>query len=195
MSDDKLKYSERFKSIYAEHFYKVKYFAVQYLGDEDEAENVAQEVFVSFWENIEKIDFNKNILAYLLTSARNKSLNVISKESYHKRYMNDSIKSHQRKINYRLLKENVTSNVLKREIEAILVEAFKEMPENVRETFIICKLKGFKQREAAGMLGVSEKTIEQRMKKAMVILRKEFKEYLPFFLLFFEFGLYIYNRL
>ena len=93
------------------------------------------------------------------------------------------------------MKENVTSNVLKREIEAILVEAFKEMPENVRETFIICKLKGFKKREAAGMLGVSEKTIEQRMKKAMVILRKEFKEYLPFFLLFFEFGLYIYNRL
>lgn len=193
MSDDKLKYRERFKSIYTEHFYKVKYFAVQYLEDEIEAENVAQEVFVSFWENIERVDFNKNVLAYLLTSARNKSLNLLSKESYHKKYMSDSIKSHQHKINYRLLKENVTSNVLKREIEAILVEAFKEMPDNVRDTFIMCKLKGFKQREVAIILGISEKTVEQRMKRAMMVIRREFKDYLPFLFLFFKIGLYIYK--
>lgn len=193
MSDDKLKYRERFNSIYTEHFYKVKYFAVQYLEDEIEAENVAQEVFVSFWENIERVDFNKNVLAYLLTSARNKSLNILSKENYHKKYMSDSIKSHQHKINYRLLKENVTSNVLKREIEAILVEAFKEMPENVKETFVMCKLKGFKQREVAIILGISEKTVEQRMKRAMMVIRREFKDYLPFLFLFFKIGLYIYK--
>lgn len=193
MSDDKVIYREKFKSIYAGYYYKVKYFAVQYLGDEDEAENVAQEVFVSFWENIERVDFNKNVLAYLLTSARNKSLNILSKESYHKKYMNDSIKSHQHKINCRLLKENVTSNVLKREIETILVEAFKEMPENVKETFVMCKLKGFKQREVAIILGISEKTVEQRMKRAMMVIRREFKDYLPFLFLFFKIGLYIYK--
>ena len=60
------------------------------------------------------------------------------------------------------------------------------MPQYVKETFVMCKLKGFKQREVAIILGISEKTVEQRMKRAMMVIRREFKDYLPFLFLFFK---------
>lgn len=193
MSDREAKYKVLFEKFYTDHYSKVKYFAMQYLNDEEDACNVAQEVFVSFWMNIENVDFNKNILAYLLTAAKNKSLNILSKESYRNKYKSDVIKDYYQTINQKLLKDNVTSNIFGKEIEGILQKAFEQMPQYVKETFVMCKLKGFKQREVAIILGISEKTVEQRMKRAMMVIRREFKDYLPFLFLFFKIGLYIYK--
>ena len=153
----------------------------------------AAEVFASFWVNIENVDFNKNILAYLLTAAKNKSLNILSRESYKNKYRSDVINDYYQTINQKLLKDNVTSNIFGKEIEVILQKAFEQMPQYVKETFVMCKLKGFKQREVAIILGISEKTVEQRMKRAMMVIRREFKDYLPFLFLFFKIGLYIYK--
>ena len=143
--------------------------------------------------NIENVDFNKNILAYLLTAAKNKSLNILSRESYKNKYRSDVINDYYQTINQKLLKDNVTSNIFGKEIEVILQKAFEQMPQYVKETFVMCKLKGFKQREVAIILGISEKTVEQRMKRAMMVIRREFKDYLPFLFLFFKIGLYIYK--
>lgn len=185
MKNDNEKYIQLFKKTYTEHYYKVKYFAGQYLNDEIDAESVAQDVFVSFWENIERIDFSANVLSYLFTSARNKALNMISKESYRLKYSKDAKSALLNDIGARLLSDEATEKIIKCETEEILVKAMKKMKTEVRDTFILCKIKGYKLKETAEIQNISEKTVELRIKKAMLVLRKMFSEYLYFLFLFF----------
>lgn len=191
MVKDNDKFRELFERSYSEHFYKVKYFARQYLNDDENANNVAQDVFLSFWENIQNIDENGNILSYLLTTAKNKSLNILSKESYRQKYANDAKYRMISEINLSLLKEDVTTHLLSVDVYKILSKAFDKMQDAVRNTFVLCKLQRYKQKKAASILNVSEKTIEVRLKKAMIIIRKEFSHYVPLLVLFFIFHLYI----
>ncbi len=180
-------YNDVFEQTYVSYYNKVKYFTLQYLSDPEIANCVTQDVFVSFWVNIEKIDFSKSVLPYLLTSAKNKALNILSHEFYKKRYQNDLSLKYIHEINYSLLKDDTTSRILQKEIVEILSESFEEMHPNVKQTFLMCKVKGFKQKEVADLLGISQKTVEQRIKKAMMVIRKRFKDYLPFLFLFFEY--------
>jgi len=46
------------------------------------------------------------------------------------------------------------------------------------------RFQGFKNREIAAMLNLSEKTVENQITKALHILRIELKDYLPLLVLF-----------
>ena len=168
-----------FEELYMTHYYKVLHFAFQYLNDAILAENVVQEVFTSLWKNIDHIDINRNVVSYLLTSAKHKALNILSKENYRTKYANFTKQQLINKINMELLQDDVSSEILQMEISNLLSDSYKQMPQKVRETFIMCRIKGYKHKEAAQILGVSEKTIEFRISKAMMIIRKTFRDYLP----------------
>jgi RNA polymerase sigma-70 factor (ECF subfamily) len=138
------------------------------LRDGHLAEEVVQEVFVKLYERARKIRIEASLEAYLYRSVYNESLNH---------------KKHQK------VKENYRKFILHRndqgapppdagsylELEARLQLALDELPEQCRTIFQLSRFEGLKYREIAERLGLSIKTVENQLSKALKLMRKRLK--------------------
>jgi RNA polymerase sigma-70 factor (ECF subfamily) len=65
------------------------------------------------------------------------------------------------------------------ELEQHLQRALSKLPEKCRAIFHLSRFEELKYQEIASQLEISIKTVETHMGKALRILRKEMKEFLP----------------
>lgn len=175
---------EYLAEIYARHFYKVRYFAFHYLGDEEQAGDVAQEVFIRVWDSEEKIDRERDVLPYLITITRNICLNILKKRNVRRRYNEYTKRNFIDDVNSEALGELTVSALYSEEVAKLFAASLREMSPSVKETFLLNRIQGHKYKEIADIQHISVKTVEWRIAGAMRILQKKFKDYLPFFLSF-----------
>lgn len=57
--------------------------ALKILRDFDEAENVAQDVFIKFKENVHTFELNRSLLPWLIKICRNHSINILNRARRH----------------------------------------------------------------------------------------------------------------
>lgn len=71
------------------------------------------------------------------------------------------------------------------ELEQKIREAIDRLPMERRKIFIMSRYDGLTYNQIAESLGISVKTVENQMGKALKTLRMELSEYLPWLILFF----------
>ena len=77
--NDKEKIYEVFNECYTKYG-KLVYFVIsKYVYDQHDNEDLTNEVFISFFNNLETLDITRNIKNYLTTSAKNTAINYIKK--------------------------------------------------------------------------------------------------------------------
>jgi RNA polymerase sigma-70 factor (ECF subfamily) len=131
------------------------------------AEDVCQQVFLNFWTHRESYDLDKPLVPLLLTMARNSWINAAKKEEYRKTSE---------------LKEDGASapdrgNEL-RELEHVVDRALKALDPDLREVFVLSRYHELKYAQIAEILGLSIKTIEARLSRALQELQKRLKDFL-----------------
>lgn len=136
-------------------------------GNRTLAEDVAQQVFLSFWTHRNEYDLEKPVTPLLLTMARNAWLNAAKREEYRKTSE---------------LKEDGASGVdhslESKELERAIEKALGALEEPIREVFILSRYHGMKYAEIAQVLGISVKTVEARLSRGLQDLQKLLKEFL-----------------
>ena len=60
-----------------------------------------------------------------------------------------------------------------------MLEAIDNLPEEDREVFELVRIQGLTQPEAAGVLGVSAKTVQRRLNRSLLLLAKELDDLRP----------------
>jgi RNA polymerase sigma-70 factor (ECF subfamily) len=60
-----------------------------------------------------------------------------------------------------------------------MLEAIEELPEDEREAFDLVRIQGLAQVEAAEVLGVSTKTVQRRLNRALLLLSEELDDLRP----------------
>jgi len=70
-------------------------------------------------------------------------------------------------------------NLVQEEIDAALAEAMNTLPPRCREVFELSRVHGLRYAEIATTLGLSVKTVEAQMGKALRILRERLAVWLP----------------
>lgn len=173
-----------FEDIYLSHFSKMKHFAKEYVVSEEDAENIVQDVFMELWEKKEALTMHTNLIAFLFTAIRNRSLNLLR----HKIIVQETGNLLQQE--YTLtLKMNIDSlevfdqNIFAdQDMEEILSRALNSLSDRCREIFIMNKIEGKKQKEIAAELNISINTVETQMGIAYKKLRVELKDYFPLLL-------------
>ncbi|PKP05775.1 MAG: hypothetical protein CVU10_10535 [Bacteroidetes bacterium HGW-Bacteroidetes-5] len=178
-----IQYKLVFEEIYALHLHKVQFFAYNYIRDWDNAKSISNEVFTSIWNNRSKIDFNRDMLPYLLVVTRNKCLNVLKKEKTEREFLKYSGNQiTENELNYLSL-ENPSSTILySKEIKRIFGESLQLMNDKIKNTFCLNRFGNLSYEEIAKLEGVTVKTVEYRISVALRVLRIKFKDYLPFYL-------------
>ena len=56
--------SDHFEEIYVSWFSRMKYFALEYVVSEEDAENIVQDVFTELWEKKEILAYDVNLVAH-----------------------------------------------------------------------------------------------------------------------------------
>jgi len=172
-----------FEDVYRDHLRKVQFYAMNYIGDNDEAKSVAQDVFLTLWENLDEIDTERHILPYIFVVTKYKCMNVIRKKNYHRKYSNnESLKQSRAAIAYEALGDYTSTVLYSGEITDLVSKSLDEMPDKVKTTYILSRDNHLKNSEIAEKQLISVKTVEYRLNYAFKILRKNLRDYIAFFI-------------
>jgi RNA polymerase sigma-70 factor, ECF subfamily len=172
--------SDQFEFVFKTHFKGLHAYAYTILHDVSQAEEIVQEVFYKLWEKRTQLDIHSSLKAYLYRSVHNESLNHLKHQKViaeHKWYTMQVQKEY--------AEENDPEIRLgTRDLEDKIRLALNELPEQCRTIFQLSRFESMKYQEIAGQLGLSVKTVENQMGKALKRLRLKLAEYLPFFVFF-----------
>lgn len=166
-----------FEVLFKEHYEALCRFASAYLEDSDEAEEIVQNTFIGIWEKKEKLQIESSVKAYLYRSVRNACLNEIKRLQVRKAHAADVL---QGPTGYA---EASDRPALKQELEDRIQHAIRLLPEQCRLIFQMSRYEELKYQEIADQLGVSIKTVENQIGKALRIMREQLKDYLPLIML------------
>ena len=152
---DQLKEIEQ---LFKKHHAGLCFVAFKILGDNQEAKDIVQDVFMSVWSRREKLDFSDTLKGYLFKAVSNASLNQLEKQSKLVRLDNDlHIDS--------LLEEEIDIN--SEEIGIQIKKALNKLPPKCKTIFILSKYQNLKYKEISEQLDISIKTVENQMSIAL----------------------------
>lgn len=162
-----------FSILFTQYYKDLVTFSFGILRNTNTAEEMVQDVFIKLWENRASLIIDRSLKSYLLKSVQNHSLNWIQHLKVQSRF-DSYTKDHQ------LLSNNETENyILHSELERNLEEALDKIPVEFARAFRMNRFENLSYPEIAQKLGVSTRTIEVRISKALYFLRNELKDFLP----------------
>ena len=171
-----------FETVFKKHYQTLCNYACGILKDMDDAEEVVQSIFLKFWEQREEIEINVSLKSYLYRAVHNTCLNRLKhlkiQETY-RQYVGDYLEN---------TYDSATDILDKVELENRIANALEKLPEQCRLIFKMSRFEELKYQEIADRLGLSIKTVENQIGKALKIMRTELSDYLPiilFMMLFF----------
>jgi RNA polymerase sigma-70 factor (ECF subfamily) len=166
-----------FEQLFKDHFKALHAYACVILKDEDDAEEIVQNMFLKFWEKRDLLTVQSSLRAYLYKCVYNDSINFLKHQKIKTKYQDFAI--------YTMNPENepASSKIELTELTFNLNIALNRLPEQCRTIFQMSRFEELKYREIAERLGLSIKTIENQMGKALRILRLELADFLSLALL------------
>jgi RNA polymerase sigma-70 factor (ECF subfamily) len=104
---------------------------------------------------------------------RNACLNVIKHEKIKQLHVAGELAVAERTV------ESVSDTIMGSELENRILQAMEKLPEQCRLVFKLSRFEELKYAEIAAQLGLSVKTVENQMGKALKIMRDQLRDYLP----------------
>ena len=136
------------------------------LRDRGPAEEVVQDVMLELWRRRESITFETSLRAYLFQATRNRGLNYLRRQRVETRG--------EATIAAALpTPEPADSDARESELNVAIQAAIASLPDRCREVFELSRIQGLKYSEIATELGISVKTVEAQMGKALRVMREQ----------------------
>lgn len=158
-----------FDSLFEIYSPKLFGFALKYLKNESDSEELVQEVFVQIWEHHQSLKSELSFKSYLFTIALNLIRKHFNKRAISLRYLeslrNDSETEETQKIeegNYESILQQI----------GLIIE---KMPPRRREIFVKSKLEGKSSKEIADELNISDGTVDNQVSEGLKFIRLKLK--------------------
>lgn len=162
--------------LFEDHYEMVCQSIYRFVPDTSTAEDLAQEVFLRFWEKRHKIEINSSIGAYIRRMAINEGLGYLRKN---KRWEQEAFEpGHEPGVD-----DSAEDRFLHEEMQASVTAAINQLPPKCRTVFQLSRYEELTYREIAEQLDISIKTVENQMGKALKVLRVKLQHYLQVLLL------------
>ena len=153
------------------HWKNIFGLALAWLKSVEEAEELAQDVFVKLWKSRDKLPELRDVKNYLFIIARNSFVSRIRLKLQDP----DFVENQQEEDHY-WRPDRIMEN---KEAYAILLEGIALLPPKRQQIFRMSRLEGMTYPEIARQLDMNKDTVKQYIAKATVFLKAHMKERMP----------------
>lgn len=166
---------EIFDYIFHLYYSGLVVFAQNIIHDRQAAEDIVQSFFIKLWVDRKKLPTIHSFKAYFFNSIKNRCIDYIKHNQ-----VKDRVKA-------KLLSNiDVVSDadfLVESELQDQIKCALDKLPSTCREVFIQNRFEGLKPKEIAEKKGISIRTVEGHIGKALKLLKLELELYLPLLIL------------
>lgn len=157
---------EAFRLIYEQYWSKLYSLCFYYTQSREDTEDMLIAIFMSLWNNREVIEI-ENLESYLVKAAKNQSLKYILKQQRQKKHAS---LLEQEAVYF---EDNSPDRLLEiKELSCHINNQVQSLPEKTKKIFLLNRENGLTYQEIACSLGISVKTVEYHISKALRILSR-----------------------
>ncbi len=147
-----------FRAVFDQSFKDLCLFANRFVRDLPAAEDIAQEAFITLWNNHAIMESMPHIKSFLYTITRNAAINHLKHEKIKNEYIEQALRELE-------TTENFIHFVLEEEVEQLLMKTRENLPPQCRQVFILA-MQGKSVEEIATELHLSVNTVKTQKKIA-----------------------------
>lgn len=149
------------------------FYARCFVKTKELAEEVVSDVFLDVWKNRFKIGEIQNMKVWLLTLTHNKSITYLRKEEH-----NGSTVSWDEIEDFHIIGElqSPDEKIISAEEMAQINNIIRTLPPKCKMVFVLAKIERLPYKEIAEMLGISVKTINVHVAKALELISTGLKK-------------------
>ena len=158
----------RFEQFYAANFPRVKNFARLLTKSEEDAEDIAQNIFLKLWTRPDLWQGQESMTGYLYTVTRNE---IFKHQKVEQEYESHIIRS---QLIGELCDEDTSllENLYYKEIVLLVELALNQLPPRRKQVFEMSRIEGLSHKEIAEKLQIPVRTVEDHIYKTLTELRK-----------------------
>lgn len=161
-----------FEALFREYYRPLCIYCRNLLKDIDEAEDAVQTLFYNIWVKRERIEVNSSVKSYLYRAAHNDCLNRLEHGRVRRQHAGAVLAEG-------APKGSDSSELIRgKQVAQRLETALSALPDQCRTVFTLNRFEHLSYAEIASKLGISIKTVEAHIGKALRILREQMKEFL-----------------
>lgn len=153
-----------YERLFLRYYVIVRKFISSFIGNEQAAEDLSQELFIRLWNKRFSIDPQKSIRNWLMVSARNAALNWLKSESRIREAPIDEAED-------KLSVSSPIETIAYRQFEVELNNAISALPDRRKQIFKMSRIDHLSNDEIALRLGLSVRTVEKHIELALRDLR------------------------
>lgn len=175
--------NQAFNELVLKYQKKVFNVAYRFVGDQEEANDLAQEIFAAAYQNLKKFRGDSKFSTWLFQIATNRGKNRFKYLKRRGFFVNKSSQNHDedgesyQKVvpDFSTNPENILSS---RQIQKVVQEAIEGLEPDHREIVILRDIEGFSYEEIAQMLDLPEGTTKSRLHRARMVIKEKLKKVL-----------------
>ena len=160
---------DAFEKLYYKYNKKLYYFALTYLDDHAEAEEVVQSVFVRLWENRSTLNETLSVKSFVYKSTVNACYNFLKKKVIRNKYFESELESINE--NEDRTYDEIFYKDLKHQIDTIV----SSLPPRQQHIFYLSRFEGLSHLEIATRLNLSVRTVENQIYRALCLIKDNIK--------------------
>ncbi|MGO9566555.1 MAG: sigma-70 family RNA polymerase sigma factor [Desulfomonilaceae bacterium] len=172
---------EAFDILVEKYYKKIYNLAYRFVGDSEEASDLAQEVFTAAYQHLKKFRGDAKFSTWLFQIATNRGKNRFKYLKRRGYYANrgqangeDERESLERAIPD--LTTNPETILASKQIQKIVQDAINDLDPDHKEIVILRDIEGFSYEEIAQMLGLPEGTTKSRLHRARMVVKEKLKK-------------------
>lgn len=159
------------KYIYDKYWKRLYLSAFSIIREVGPCEDIVQDVLLQLWLKRAEVEIN-SLKSYLFSAVRYKVLSFIRSAGHRKVFIYPGELEQLAGI------EELKDRLNERDITDMLDDGIASLPERCKEVFILSRKEFLTNREIAGRMGISIKTVEAQMTIALRQLKKSMGEFL-----------------
>jgi RNA polymerase sigma-70 factor (family 1) len=162
-----------FEEIYHRYWPRLYSMGYKRIKSRESTEELVQDIFSSLWINRHTVII-QSLSSYLLSSMKYKVINFMRHEMVKQDYLKKEL------VLNNVLDNSTEERVLLHDLELALDREIDKLPSACQTIFKLSRQQNLSMKQVAGQLGISEKTVENQLGKAMKVLRANLKHFTLF---------------
>lgn len=160
--------NEAFRFLFQKYYSRLLGYAIRFVQEREIAEDIIQEVFISFWEKRHLLK-SISLSSLLFCMVRNASINYLKQKVLVEKYPIEFIENidGEEKLYTLDFALSADEETLYEELKKRIQEALSILPERSREVFLLSRFNGLKNKEIALKLDISTTAVEKHISKSL----------------------------